>query len=271
MPLVGRILAWLRAAGIRRVILNLHHRAESITRTVGDGSAFDLTVRYSWESEVLGSAGGPARAIPLLEADRFLIVNGDTLANVDLRALVEQHVDTNAMVTLAVVDGRPGYNGVIADDRGVVGGFGVRPEAFHFIGIQAVNAATFAGVSPDVKSETVHGIYPALIASRPEAIRIQRTGAEFFDIGSPGDYFDTVNVIASREGRPLDRGTGVTVAADALVTGSILWDRVTVGAGAVLDHCILADDVVVPAGARYSHSSLVMGDNGLVAVPWKRA
>ncbi len=74
-----------------------------------------LEVRYSWETDILGSAGGPARAIPLLESDRFLIVNGDTLADVDLQAMAAQHVDTNALVTMAVVDGRPQYNGVIAD------------------------------------------------------------------------------------------------------------------------------------------------------------
>ncbi len=105
--LVLRILRWLRRSGVTRVVLNLHHRAETITREVGDGSAIGLEARYSWEPEVLGSAGGPARALPLLEADRFLIVNGDTLADVDLTALAAQHVDTNAVVTMAVVDARP--------------------------------------------------------------------------------------------------------------------------------------------------------------------
>ncbi len=96
-------------------MLNLHHRADSITRIVGDGSRLDLSVRYSWETEILGSAGGPARAVPLLESDRFLIVNGDTLTNVDLRAVATQHVDTNAMVTMAVVDADPRYNAILAD------------------------------------------------------------------------------------------------------------------------------------------------------------
>ena len=89
-----------------------------------------LEVRYSWETDILGSAGGPARAIPLLESDRFLIVNGDTLADVDLRAMATQHIDTNALVTMAVVDGRPGYNGVIADaERRSCADSGREPEA----------------------------------------------------------------------------------------------------------------------------------------------
>ena len=288
--LVVRILKQLAAAGIRRVVLNLHHRAESITRRVGDGTRLGLSVRYSWETEVLGSAGGPARAIPLLAADRFLIVNGDTLADVDLAALTARHVDTNALVTMAVVDADPRYNAIVANEADIVtafpnktlGTYGTNgtpgthgthgPHGrFHFIGVQAVNAATFAGVSPDTKSETVHGIYPTLIAGRPESIRVFRAQTEFFDIGSPGDYLATAITIAGREGKPLDRGQDCRVAPDAVLSRSILWDRVTVGAGAQLSDCVVADGVTVPPGANYSHCSLVMRENEMVAVPWNLA
>ena len=263
-PLIARLLHHLRDAGVTRVVLNLHHRPDSITRIVGDGSAFGVQVRYSWESTVLGSAGGPARAIPLLEADRFLIVNGDMITNVDVRALVRQHADTNALVTMAVIDGLPGYNGVIADRRGIVSGFGKQAGAFHYIGVQVVNASVFAGVAVDAVSETVHGIYPPLIAGKPEAIRVFHSTASYFDIGSPRDYFDTARTVARDEGRPLDRGRDCTIAADARLTDTILWDRVRVGAGATLHECIVADDVVVPAGAEFSRSVLVMRENRVV-------
>ena len=58
--------------------------------------AWDSTVRYSWEREMLGSAGGPRRALPLLDAERFLIVNGDTLTNCDLAGLAGRHLDSRA-------------------------------------------------------------------------------------------------------------------------------------------------------------------------------
>ena len=266
--LVVRILQWLRDAGVTRTILNLHHRADTITRIVGDGSTIGIGVRYSWETEILGSAGGPARAIPLLASDRFLIVNGDTLADVDLRAMAAQHIDTNALVTMAVVDGRPGYNGVIADPSGIVRGFGREPGAFHFIGIQIVNASVFAGVDPGVKSETVHGIYPSVIAGRPGALRIFHTGAEFFDIGSPRDYLETAITIARREGRPLDRGPDAAIAGDARLSDTVIWDRVSIGAGARLSECVVADDVAIAPGAEFSRCSLVMRDNALVVQPF---
>ena len=283
--LVQRILRWLHGAGVRRVVLNLHHRADSITRIVGDGSRAGLSVRYSWETEVLGSAGGPARAIPLLESDRFLIVNGDTLTDVDLRALAAQHVDTNALVTMAVVDADPRYNAIVADEAGIVTGFSKREPGtppnpgtleprnlgtggFHFIGVQVVNASVFAGVSPEVQSETVHGIYPGLIAGRSGSLRVFHTTKEFFDIGSPRDYLQTVLTLARRESRPVDRGRDCVVAADAIVRNTVLWDRVTVGAGAHLDHCVVADDVTVPAAARHADCSLVMRGREMIVAPF---
>lgn len=274
--LVVRILRSLRAAGVTRVVLNLHHRAQTITREVGDGSAVGLDVRYSWEPDVLGSAGGPARALPLLDADRFYIVNGDTLADLDLQALAARHVDTNALVTMAVVNADPRYNAIVANESGIVTGFKRSGTpgtpgtlgTYHFIGVQAVNAAAFAGVPTDARSETVHGVYPQMIANRSGGVRVFPTSAEFFDIGTPQDYLDTALTVAAREGRPLDRGPGCVVPDDARIDATVLWNDVTVGAGASLTRCVVADDVRVPAGARYDRCSLVMTDRGMIATPF---
>ena len=83
-PLVRRIITWLRSAGVSDLVLNLHHLPETIASVVGDGSDLRVRVRYSWEQPaVLGTAGGPRRALPLLSGGTFLIVNGDTLTDVD--------------------------------------------------------------------------------------------------------------------------------------------------------------------------------------------
>ncbi len=275
-PLITRLLGRLHAAGVRRVVLNLHHCPETITRIVGDGSGVGLSVRYSWEPDLLGSAGGPARAVPLLESDRFLIVNGDTLTNVDVRAIVAQHVETNAMVTMAVVDADPRYNAVIADDSGMVRAFATRGTSatagtfgrYHFIGIQVVNAAVFAGVDPNARSETVHGIYPPLVAGRTGAIRIFHTRERFFDIGSPRDYLETARCFSASAERPLDRGRDSVVEAAAHLTDTVLWDRVRVGAKAQLNRCVVGDDVTIPAGAQYSDCSIVMRGREMIVVPF---
>ena len=263
--IISRILRWLRAAGVRRVVLNLHQRPESVTRIVGAGDDWDLGVRYSWEPVVLGSAGGPKRALALLDTRRFLIVNGDTLTDCQLGAVVAQHLDTGARVTMAVVP-RKVDRGVVADGGGVVTGFGDGAE--HFIGVQAVDADVFANVPDDRPYETVKTLYPQLVSTQPGAIRVYRSSAEFLDVGTPADYLQTVDVVAGREGHALDRGRDMRVSESALVRHSILWDRVTIGDRAQLLDCIVADDVVVPAGVRYERCVLVNGRDGLVVSPF---
>src|SRR5688500_4986481 len=86
-PLAGRVARWLAARGIRDQVYNLHHQPSTIAAVLGDGTGLGVRVRYSWELPVLGSAGCPRRALPLLTddgAERFLIVNGDTLTDVDI-------------------------------------------------------------------------------------------------------------------------------------------------------------------------------------------
>jgi mannose-1-phosphate guanylyltransferase len=166
--LVRRILRWLAAAGVRRTVLNLHHLPDTITAMVGDGADLGLSVRYSWEHPVLGSAGGPRRALPLLDTDRFLIVNGDTLTDLDLDGLIVEHERSGALVTMTVIPNPDPdrYGGVMVDDAGAVTGFVRRRTpgpSWHFVGIQAACATAFAGLSPDEPSESVSWLYPALM------------------------------------------------------------------------------------------------------------
>jgi NDP-sugar pyrophosphorylase family protein len=263
--IISRILRWLRDAGIRRVVLNLHHRAHTVTRVVGDGADWNLEVRYSWENPVLGSAGGLKRALPLLEAERFLVVNGDTITDCGLKAVAAQHVETGAAVTMAVIP-RQLDRAVIADETGIVTGFG--PGGEHFIGVQALDARALTAVREDVPSETVKELYPALIAERPGSVRVYRSAAEFLDVGTPEDYLETVDIICARERRRLDSGTGVKVHPTATVRHSVLWDRVTVQERAELIDCVVGDDVLIPVGRKYERCSLVNGEQGLVVAPF---
>ncbi|HET9193411.1 MAG TPA: sugar phosphate nucleotidyltransferase [Vicinamibacterales bacterium] len=269
-PLARRILRWLGHAGVRDVVLNLHHLPHTLTRAIGDGSDIGLRVRYSWETPVLGSAGGPRRALPLL-SDRgadlvrsassvddsrasFLIVNGDTLTDVDLAALVADHDSSGALVTMAVIPNtEPGkYSGVAADAEGRFTGFVPRgsPEpSFHFIGVQAARPGAFAAVPAGTPYE-VGALYAALAAAQPGSIRLFRTKADFLDIGTPADYLNTALTLADRDGLPC-AGVNSRVDFSASVERSVLWDDVVVHAGAMLNECVVTDGVVVPADTSW--------------------
>lgn len=101
-PLIEHTLRWLAASGVREVAINLHHLGEVIERHVGDGSAFGVSVRYSHEERLLGTAGALKPLVEFLGEAPFLVVHGDNLFDFDLRKLIAAHADTAAIATLAV-------------------------------------------------------------------------------------------------------------------------------------------------------------------------
>ena len=268
-PLVRRVIRILATAGIRDLVLNLHHRPQSIAACVGDGSDLDVRVRYSWEQPVLGSAGGPRRALPLVVdtmEDDFLIVNGDTLTDVDIWSLIERHRESGAVVTMALIPNpRPDhYGGVAVTEDGWVTGFtraagagtaNARPS-FHFIGVQVARAKAFADLADGVPAESVNALYPKLIAANPRSVAAYVSQASFLDIGTPRDCLDTSLALAHEEGARFT-GADSHVASSAVLLRTMLWDDVTVGAGAHLQDCIVADGVRVPEGARYERCAIV--------------
>lgn len=296
-PLARRTIAWLVAHGVRDLVLNLHHKPETITAAVGDGRDLGARVRYSWESPVLGSAGGPRHALPLLldppspdggvgEASgmerTFVVVNGDTLTDVDLPAMLAHHRQSRALVTMALIPNpRPDkYGGVVLDAGHAVTGFTRRrpaPESpapgdrqpvedFHFIGPQIVAAEVFETLPDGVPAESVNGVYPNLIAARPGCVMGYVSGASFRDIGTPADLLQTALDLAAADGRPDAPwwGRNARVDPSARIARTVLWDNVTIGAGATLTECIVADGVTIADHASYTRCALVRGPDGLV-------
>ena len=190
-----RVLRWLGREGITDVVMNLHHLPHTITAVIGDGAHLGMTVRYSWEPTLLGSAGGPRHALPLINSDPFLIVNGDTLTDVVLAPIVNAHIRTGADVTMVVIKNPAPdrYNGVVADADGVVTGFipkGHTTPSWHFIGTQVVNKSVFASLPDNTPIDTVSGVYRQMVGSLPR-VRIFPVEATFYDVGTPQDYAAT--------------------------------------------------------------------------------
>lgn len=269
-PIVRRIIAWLVSQGLTDVVLNLHHRPESIAGVVGDGADLRARVRYSWENPVLGSAGGPRHALPLLidavrenddSGSTFVLVNGDTLTDLRVPPMVETHRASGALVTMALIPNpRPDlYGGVVVED-GYVARFTPRGSAtknFHFVGIQVAEANVFAALPDGVPAETVMQLYPRLIEENTRAIAAYIADATFDDVGSPADYLETSLRLAASEGDRLVSRTNVAIEPSATVNRSAVWEGVRIGANVRLDECIVGDGVRIPAGAGYRRCAIV--------------
>lgn len=262
-PLIVRILDQLRTGGVTRAVINLHHKPETVTAIVGHGAAMGVEVRYSWERVLLGSAGGPRRALAILDEDPFFIVNGDTLATVHLAALDEAHRASGALVTLAVTPSpAPSkYGGVLVGTEGPFVERFVRPglaprHPDHFVGIQVASHRAFADLSDGVPLESIWGHYPVLMSQNSRAVGVHRCEPSFEDIGTIEDY-----LAATARRMPRDSagffGARCSIAPTARLRHCVLWDDVVVGDEVEIDACVLTDGVVVPAGRRYRRRLLM--------------
>ena len=203
-PLIRRIVRWLAAHDVNDLVVNLHYLPHTLTAVLGDGSDLSVRVRYSWEQpQILGSAGGPRLALDIIGDDTFIIVNGDTLTDLNVRALVDAHRRSGALVTLALVPNREPekYGGAIMKDDGTVTGFAARGRcgqgSYHFIGVQMAHAEAFRQLPLGQPAQSIGGLYDALIAARPGSIRGYVSDAAFWDIGTPWDYAKTSSEFAA--------------------------------------------------------------------------
>ena len=103
-PLILWNLLLLRNSGICEVIINLHYLGHLIEEAIGDGSRWDMQVRYSREHTLLGTGGGLNAAKWFFEDQSFLVINGDTLIKLDVKALIEFHRNHGGVATLVLRD-----------------------------------------------------------------------------------------------------------------------------------------------------------------------
>jgi len=227
-PMLAHIVERLAGAGVERVVINTHHLAPSFSSESLSGLPIPVDVAH--ERTIRGTGGGISGASRLLGDEGDVIVwNGDILADVDLRGLVEAHQRSRALATLAV-GLRPASEGPVGlGDGGLV----VRlreertgHEAFgaDFLGVQVVSAGMRRRL-PEVGCLVGDGYIPAL--SRGERIASFVVREAWDDIGSVPSYV-----------RANMRWLANTTA------------RAYVGEGAVVDEAVDVTGSVVGAGAR---------------------
>ena len=101
-PVLHHLLNLLRRHDVSEVGINLHAFPEMIQSYFGDGSALDMSILWSEEPELLGTAGGTKKLQDYWGDETILITSGDGLHDVDLTALLGHHQRTGALATLTV-------------------------------------------------------------------------------------------------------------------------------------------------------------------------
>src|SRR3954465_9513387 len=142
LPLVDRpflvyMLEWLRRHGVDDVIMSCGFLATSVRNVLGDGSPLGRRLRFVEEPEPRGTAGALKYAEDLLD-DRFLMLNGDVLTDIDLGAQLRLHERCGATGTLGLVagDDPSAYGLVLLDGDGAVTGFLEKPGPEELVGVR---------------------------------------------------------------------------------------------------------------------------------------
>jgi NDP-sugar pyrophosphorylase family protein len=128
-PLLAYLLAHLRAQGFRQIALNLHFQPEAIRDFLGDGSRWQIQLRYSYEKKLLGTAGGIKKLESFFrEEEAFLIQYGDVITDQDFTAMLRFHRERRALATLLVHERSRSNSVVSLDASGRIVGFLERPS-----------------------------------------------------------------------------------------------------------------------------------------------
>src|SRR5580658_3248742 len=224
-PVLAHILDRVREAGVDRIVVNAHHRAEDVhdfVRREGKG------VSVSEERDLLGTAGGVARARDLLGAGDVVVWNADILASVDVRSLVRAHARAHAEATLAIKPLARGEGNVGVDRDGRIvrlrsDRVAAEVRGGEFVPVHVLGAALRQGL-PE-RGCLVGDVYiPAL--RRGAILFAFAYEAPWHDVGSLESYL-AAN-LAWLDARRLESWIGE----DAQVAGSVAIDRALVGATA---------------------------------------
>ena len=102
-PLLAHVVEKLKAAGCKKIVINIHHFGDMIVDYVKSQGGFGIDIVFSDEREMLLETGGAIKhAVELLGNEPFLIHNVDILSNVDIKALWEEHLNSSSAATLLV-------------------------------------------------------------------------------------------------------------------------------------------------------------------------
>jgi mannose-1-phosphate guanylyltransferase len=278
VPLVDRpfivfMLEWLARHGVDDVVMSCGFLATAVRNVLGDGSQYGLRLRFVEEPEPRGTAGALKYAEDLLD-ERFLMLNGDVLTDIDLTAQIAQHEATGAVGTLALVpvSDPTAYGLVRLQDDKSVSEFVEKPSADEIdtrlisAGAYVLERAVLDLIPADRNVSIEREVWPQLVG---HGLFGYAAEAYWLDIGTPERYlqgtFDilegqVVTAVVDRLG-PGYLSVGERVQLDGRIVPPALVDRgCTIAAGAhVGSLVVLGEGVSVGEGTTVERSVVLNG------------
>jgi mannose-1-phosphate guanylyltransferase len=277
-PFMAYMLEWLARHGVDEVVLACGFLPTKLRDALGDGARYGLRLSYVEEPEPRGTGGALRFAdeqLPGGLGERFLMLNGDVLTDLDLRAQIDQHEATGASGTLALVPVEdPTAYGLVrleADRR--VQGFLEKPRPEEIdtnlisAGAYVLERSVLDLIPPGRNVSIEREVWPALVGAGLHGC--PHEGAYWVDIGTPERYLQgSQDILAGRvrtavrerlDVHGVARGEGCRV--DGHLHGpALLGDRCVIEEGAVVGPgTVLGDDVTIGRGATVERAVVLAG------------
>ena len=189
-PFLEYLILQLRKQGLTDIVLCIGYLGEQVKRYFGDGGRWGIHISYSHEKEPLGTGGAVKLAETLVREENFLVMNGDSFLDVDLKQLVNYHLKNKALATMALVEVEDParYGTVEIDENGEIESFVEkgRSSSSKLIngGVYVFNREIFDYI-PEGKVSLEKEVFPKLIGKGFYGMPIK---GSFIDIGIPEDY-----------------------------------------------------------------------------------
>jgi mannose-1-phosphate guanylyltransferase len=272
-PFIAFMLEWLKSHGIDDVIMSCGFLATSVRNVLGDGSSIGVALRYVEEPDPRGTAGALKFAERLLD-ERFLMLNGDVLTDIDLTGQIAQHERTGAKATLALAPVRdPSTYGLVHlhEDRSVKD-FVEKPSPDRIdtnlisAGAYVLQREILELVPPDRNVSIEREVWPLLVGNGLYGFPVD---AYWLDIGTPERYlqgtFDIIegNVETAVRARLGDSWLAIDATAELhgrTIPPAVIERGARVAPGAhVGSLVVLGQNVRVGAGSTVERSVLLSG------------
>jgi NDP-mannose synthase len=188
LPVIEMLLKWLRRNGISEAFITTGYLGHLLKALCGDGSQWDMRIDYSEEPEPLGTVG----ALDLVREhlrDTFLVLNGDLVTDLDLRAFVAHHRQHDGGLTVGVTKKPVRVDlGVIDTDGDMISGFREKPTFTYEVsmGIYCMDPEILDVIPRGVPFGFDDLIHRMLEEERP--VHVYRHEGQWMDIGRPEDF-----------------------------------------------------------------------------------
>ena len=252
-PVMHHIVDLLRRHGFTEIVSTLHYLADEIENYFGDGTDMGVSMAYVVEDTPLGTAGAVKMAEPLLGGERFVIISGDALTDIDLTALLDYHTQRGAAATIALqrVANPLEFGVVVTDDHGRITRFLEKPswgEVFSDTintGIYVLEPEIFEYMESGKNYDFSRDLFPRMLRDGKPLYGCVTSGY-WSDIGNLQQYqqanYDALSgavkvEIPGTEVRPgIWMGENTRIADDVQMHGPLCIGRnVTIERGAVIE------------------------------------